>query len=105
MSGDGGAPVAAGIPITVLGGYLGAGKTTLLNRLLADSGDRRIGVIVNDFGALAIDVELLGGPDRDGVVSLPNGCVCCTLGTDLFVALRTLADRVAPPDHVVIEVC
>ena len=91
------------IPITVIGGYLGAGKTTLLNRLLAEPHGRRLGVIVNDFGSIGIDAELLADAAPDGVVNLPNGCVCCTLGQDLHDSLTTLRDADAPPDHIVIE--
>ena len=91
------------IPLTVLGGYLGAGKTTVLNRLLTNPGGRRIGVVVNDFGSVGIDAEWLARTHDDGVVNLPNGCACCTLGDDLHQALGRLA---ADPglDHVMVEV-
>ncbi len=100
------------IPLTVVGGYLGAGKTTLLNHLLRHPDGRRLGVIVNDFGSLAIDAALLAdvaGSSADaasdvGVISLPNGCVCCTVGAGLHEALDALASSASPPDHVVIEV-
>jgi G3E family GTPase len=90
------------IPLTVIGGYLGAGKTTLLNGLLRNADGRRIGVIVNDFGSLAIDADLLSGSTED-VISLPNGCVCCTIGSGLHEALTALSELPDRLDHVVIE--
>jgi G3E family GTPase len=90
------------IPLTVVGGYLGAGKTTLVNHLLRHPDGRRIGVIVNDFGSLAIDAALLGAAGGDDLVSLPNGCVCCTVGAGLHDALTALTERAV--DHVVVEV-
>ncbi|MDP8967602.1 MAG: GTP-binding protein [Actinomycetota bacterium] len=90
------------IALTVIGGFLGAGKTTLLNRLLRDAGDRRLAVLVNDFGAINIDAELV--QSRDGeVVSLKNGCICCAVGRDFIGELALLRDRPDPPAHVVVE--
>lgn len=94
--------VPTSIPLTVVGGYLGAGKTTLVNHLLRHPAGRRIGVIVNDFGALAIDAALLADAAGDDLISLPNGCVCCTVGAGLHESLEALAGR--DLDHVVIEV-
>jgi G3E family GTPase len=92
------------IPLTILGGYLGSGKTTLLNHLLRHPQGRRVGVIVNDFGSLAIDATLLADAAGDGLISLPNGCVCCTVGAGLHEALETLVTAGSRPDHIVIEV-
>lgn len=92
------------IPITVLGGYLGSGKTTLLNALLRRADGRRIGVVVNDFGDLAVDADLLADAMEDGpLVSLANGCVCCTLGDDLRAVLHDLSQVTPALDHIVIE--
>jgi G3E family GTPase len=86
----------------VLGGYLGAGKTTLLNHLLRHAQGRRIAVMVNDFGAVGIDADLIESSDGE-VMSLAGGCICCSVGSDLVAALMGLAQRVPPPDLVLIE--
>jgi G3E family GTPase len=90
------------ILLTVIGGYLGAGKTTLLNHVLQDAGDRRLAVLVNDFGAINIDAELV--QSRDGeMLSLTNGCICCGIGGDFIAALARLRDVDDPPEQVVVE--
>ncbi|KTT20370.1 CobW family GTP-binding protein [Pseudacidovorax intermedius] len=90
------------IPLTVIGGFLGAGKTTLLNHLLAQSGGRRIAVLVNDFGAINIDRALIASEEA-GAIELTNGCVCCAIGDDLTTALIGLIERPEPPEAIVIE--
>ena len=90
------------IALTVIGGFLGAGKTTLLNRLLRQAGDRRLAVVVNDFGAIDVDGELV--QSREGeMVSLANGCICCGVSGDFIGTLALLRDRPDPPGHVVVE--
>lgn len=90
------------LPLTVIGGYLGAGKTTLINRLLAGDHGLRLMVLVNDFGAVNIDAQLLKTATEDRI-ELTNGCVCCTMGADLFMAIGDVLDRSDRPDHLVIE--
>ncbi|MGI9025027.1 MAG: CobW family GTP-binding protein [Burkholderiaceae bacterium] len=90
------------LPLTVIGGFLGAGKTTLLNRLLRESQGRRWAVLVNDFGALNIDAELVASNAGD-TIALTNGCVCCSIGDDLTAALIEVLESPAPFDAVVIE--
>ena len=81
------------IPVTVLSGYLGAGKTTLVNHLLANPGDRRIAVILNDMGEVNVDAELVAREnDEEGVVDLSNGCICCRLQDDLLSEAAALAE-------------
>lgn len=93
---------AAPIPTTLLTGFLGAGKTTLLQRLLADPQGTRFGVLVNDFGAINIDAELVAETDGERV-SLANGCVCCTIRDDLVEAVQRLLASDPPPDRLVVE--
>ena len=90
------------IPVTVIGGYLGSGKTTLLNQMLRQSTGHRIAVLVNDFGDIGIDGDLIAAADGD-TITLTNGCVCCMIGSDLMTALWSVRDRAEPPDHVIIE--
>jgi G3E family GTPase len=90
------------VPILLVTGFLGAGKTTVVNHLLAHADGRRIAAIVNDFGAINIDAELIAGAS-DGVVSLSNGCICCSLEGDLLRTLSTLLRRDPRPEYIVIE--
>jgi len=90
------------VPVLLVTGFLGAGKTTVVNHLLAHAEGRRIAAIVNDFGAINIDAELIAGAS-DGVVSLANGCICCSLEGDLLRTLSTLLRRDPKPEYIVIE--
>ena len=92
------------LPVTVLGGYLGAGKTTLINRWLRQTqrSGQRIAVLVNDFGDIAIDADLIVG-QRGDVLALAGGCVCCSIGSDLIGALLRLCENLDRPMSVLIE--
>ncbi len=96
------------VPVTLLVGFLGSGKTTLANRILSEQHDQRIAVIVNEFGDVGIDGQLIVGVD-DNVVELSNGCLCCTVQGDLADTLRQLLARrrqtvgAKPFEHIVIE--
>jgi G3E family GTPase len=90
------------VPYTVIGGYLGAGKTTLLNRLLHNADGMRIAVVVNDFGDVNIDADLVASNDGD-TIALANGCVCCSIVDGFTTVLAQLRDRGDAIDHVVIE--
>lgn len=99
---SGGAEALAPLPMLVIGGYLGAGKTSLVNHLLRNAGGRRLMVLVNDFGAVNVDAELLVSASED-TLTLANGCVCCTLGGELMFALADALDRRPRPEALVIE--
>ena len=90
------------LPLTVIGGFLGAGKTTLLNRWLRNAAGQRLAVLVNDFGALNIDAELIAANTGEAI-ALSNGCVCCQIGDDLTGALIQVLDSAERFDAVVIE--
>jgi G3E family GTPase len=90
------------VPVVLVAGFLGAGKTTVVNHLLAHAEGKRIAAVVNDFGAINIDAELITGAS-DGVVSLSNGCICCSLEGDLLRTLASLLRREPRPELIVIE--
>src|SRR5258706_10530076 len=90
------------VPVVLVAGFLGAGKTTVVNHLLANAEGKRIAAVVNDFGAINIDAELITGA-ADGVVSLSNGCICCSLESDLLRTLALLLRRDPQPEVIVIE--
>ena len=90
------------VPAILIGGYLGAGKTTLVNHLLRHAAGRRIAVLVNDFGEVSIDADLILGAEG-GVLSLAGGCVCCSFGSDLVGTLAEVLRREPAPDLVLIE--
>jgi cobalamin biosynthesis protein CobW len=96
------------IPATVVTGFLGAGKTTLIRNLLETANGKRIALIINEFGDVGIDGEVLKGCGQtacgeDDIVELANGCICCTVADDFIPTMSKLLDRENPPDHIVIE--
>ena len=90
------------VPVTLLTGFLGAGKTTLLNRILNGQHGLRVGVLVNDFGAINIDAELIDGVEEN-TINLTNGCVCCEIRDDLVNSLEQLLTRTDTIDYVILE--
>ena len=90
------------IPVTVLTGYLGAGKTTLLNRILSENHGKKYAVIVNEFGEIGIDNDLIVGADEE-VFEMNNGCVCCTVRGDLVRILDGLMKRKGKFDAIIVE--
>ena len=96
------------ISATVITGFLGAGKTTLIRNMLENAKGRRIALIINEFGDIGVDGEILRGcgveacRDED-VIELANGCICCTVADDFVPTMKKLLDRRDPPQHIVIE--
>jgi cobalamin biosynthesis protein CobW len=96
------------IPATVITGFLGAGKTTLIRHILANADGRRIALIINEFGDIGVDREVINGCgfegcDDDDVMELANGCICCTVADDFLPTMEKLLNRPNPPEHIVIE--
>ncbi len=101
-------PQTGKIPATVITGFLGAGKTTVIRHMLENAAGKRIALIINEFGDLGIDRELvtgcgIEGCEDDNVVELANGCICCTVADDFLPTMEALLDRPDPPEHIVIE--
>ncbi len=95
-------------PVTIVTGFLGAGKTTLIRHLLAHAGRRHLALIINEFGDVGVDGELLKGCadaacPREAIIELANGCICCTVADDFAPAVTALLARDPKPDHIVIE--
>jgi cobalamin biosynthesis protein CobW len=100
--------MATKIPATVVTGFLGSGKTTLIRHMLANANGKRIALIINEFGDLGIDGDILKGCgdatcSDDDIVELSNGCICCTVAEDFIPTMQDLLARDVPPDHIVIE--
>ncbi|MBO1075160.1 cobalamin biosynthesis protein CobW [Roseomonas marmotae] len=96
------------VPATIVTGFLGAGKTTLVRHVMAQAAGRRIAIIVNEFGSLGIDGDLLKscgipGCEEENIVELANGCICCTVADDFLPTMTALLDRPEPPEHILIE--
>ena len=91
------------IPVTIISGFLGAGKTSLLNHILNADHGLRVAVLVNDFGEVNIDAELISGVSGESTINLSNGCICCSIRDDLLEATVQLIQRPDPPEYIVVE--
>ncbi len=90
------------IPVTIISGFLGAGKTTLINQLLRTDQARNLTILVNDFGAVNIDTDLIIKRERE-VMELSNGCVCCSIQSDMVAQLHDIFSSDNPPEYLLIE--
>ncbi len=96
------------IPVTVVTGFLGAGKTTLIRHMLGHAKGKRIALVINEFGELGVDKEVLAACGEEtcraeDMIELSNGCICCTVAEDFVPTMETLLGRAERPDHIVIE--
>ena len=98
----------AKIPATIVTGFLGAGKTTLIRHVLAHAGGRRLALVINEFGDVGVDGEILkscgvASCPEENIIELANGCICCTVADDFVPAIEALLSRQPRPDHIIIE--
>ena len=91
------------VPVTIISGFLGAGKTSLLNHILNADHGLRVAVLVNDFGEINIDAELVSGVSGESTINLTNGCICCSIRDDLLEAAVRLIQDPNPPEYIVVE--
>ncbi|KDB02387.1 hypothetical protein U879_17415, partial [Defluviimonas sp. 20V17] len=96
------------IPVTIVTGFLGAGKTTLIRHLMQNAGGRRLAVLVNEFGTMGVDGDILRGCadencPAENVVELANGCICCTVADEFIPTMEALLALPQRPDHILIE--
>ena len=96
------------VSATVITGFLGAGKTTLLRHLLRTANGRRLALVINEFGEIGIDGEILKGCGdascgEENIIELANGCICCTVADEFLPTMQAILERPLPPDHIVIE--
>ena len=96
------------IPATVITGFLGAGKTSMIRHLLANANGKRLALVINEFGDIGVDGEILKGCgiegcEEDDVLELANGCICCTVADDFLPTIEKILARPERPDHIVIE--
>src|SRR5215510_13476759 len=99
---------ASRIPATIITGFLGAGKTTLVLHLLETARGKRLAIIVNEFGSVGVDGEVLKSCGieccpEENIVELSNGCLCCTVAEDFIPTMHTLIEHDSPPQHILIE--
>jgi len=98
----------AKVPVTIVTGFLGSGKTTLIRHILQNAGGRRLALIINEFGDMGVDGDILKSCGveacpEDNIIELANGCICCTVAEDFAPAVTALLKREPRPDHIIIE--